>query len=61
MLNIISKHQSYTFKALLIEQNSSVSPGNCNLWVKSKRRSRLNQISYYVWKNTFSSTRVFFR
>lgn len=61
MLKIISKHQSYTFKVLLIEQISNVSQGNCKLQIKSKRVSWLNQNSYYVWKNTFWSTQMFCR
>lgn len=59
MLNVTNKHQSYTLKAhfnrsvhLLIGQTSTISPGNCNLQVKSKRVSKLNPISHYVWKNT---------
>jgi len=50
-LNIINK-QSYTLKALLIGQNNSRSPSNCNFQVKSKRISRLNPITHYVGKNT---------
>lgn len=61
MLNVISKHQSYTFKAVLIEQNSSLSAGNCSLQVKSRRISKFNQISYYVWENTFWSIHMFYR
>lgn len=51
MLNIISKHQSHTFKALLIEQNSSISPGDCNLHQKED----LDQIKSVMYGRILSN------